>query len=95
MTLRSLYALQWPLDRKLGGPQSHSGRCGEHKSLPLPGIESRSLGHPSRSIVCIMTKVIFIKHGDPLRRWIFRLFFVEGTPEEVWVPGRTYKFRRM
>jgi hypothetical protein len=30
----------YPLDRRLGGPQSHSGRGGEEKnSQPPPGIE--------------------------------------------------------
>jgi len=30
----------YPLDRRLGGPQSHSGRGGEKKnSQPPPGIE--------------------------------------------------------
>jgi hypothetical protein len=30
----------YPLDRRLGGPQSRSGRCGaERNVLPLPGIE--------------------------------------------------------
>jgi hypothetical protein len=30
----------YPLDRRLGGPQSRSGRCGEEKnSQPPPGIE--------------------------------------------------------
>jgi hypothetical protein len=33
----------YPLDRKLGGPQSRSGRCGEEKNYqPPPGIEPRS-----------------------------------------------------
>jgi hypothetical protein len=31
----------YPLDRRLGGPQSRSGRGGEAKnSQPLPGLES-------------------------------------------------------
>jgi hypothetical protein len=31
----------YPLDRRLGGPQSRSGRGGEEKnSQPLPGLES-------------------------------------------------------
>jgi len=30
----------YPLDRRLGGPQNHSGHSGEEKnSQPLPGIE--------------------------------------------------------
>jgi hypothetical protein len=42
-TFRPLY-LQgkgrwWPLDRRLGGPQSRSGRGDEKKSQPLPRIE--------------------------------------------------------
>jgi hypothetical protein len=32
--------LPYPLDRRLGGPQSRSGRSGEEKnSQPLPGLE--------------------------------------------------------
>jgi hypothetical protein len=27
------------MDRRLGGPQSRSGRCGEEKHFVLPGIE--------------------------------------------------------
>jgi hypothetical protein len=29
----------YPLDMRLGGPQSRSGRCGEEKDLSLSGIE--------------------------------------------------------
>jgi len=33
---------RYPLNRRLGGPQSHSGRFGEEKYLlPLPGFDSR------------------------------------------------------
>jgi hypothetical protein len=33
---------QYPLSRRLGGPQSHSGRFGEEKYLlPLPGFDPR------------------------------------------------------
>jgi hypothetical protein len=40
----------YPLDRRLGGPQSHSGRGGEEKnSQPRPGIEPWNTDHPSRS----------------------------------------------
>jgi hypothetical protein len=31
---------RYPLDRRLGGPQNWSGRCGEEKNLALPGIET-------------------------------------------------------
>jgi hypothetical protein len=37
------------LDRKLGGPQSRTGRFGEEKFLTLPGLELRPLGRPARS----------------------------------------------
>jgi hypothetical protein len=41
---------RYPLDRRLGGPQSRSGRRGQKKSpLPLLGIESRSPDRPARS----------------------------------------------
>jgi hypothetical protein len=40
---------QYPLDRRLGGPQSRSGRRGEEKILTLQGLELRPLGRPSRS----------------------------------------------
>jgi hypothetical protein len=31
---------RYPLDRKLGGPQSRSGRCGDEKnSQPMPRLE--------------------------------------------------------
>jgi hypothetical protein len=30
---------RFPLDRRLGGPQSWSRRCGEEKNLAMPGIE--------------------------------------------------------
>ena len=43
-----------PLNRRLGGPQSRSGRLGEGINiLPLPGIEPWFLGYPSRSLVNI------------------------------------------
>jgi hypothetical protein len=32
----------YPLDRRLGGPQSRSGRCGGKKNLDLPGTEPGS-----------------------------------------------------
>jgi hypothetical protein len=45
-TPRPLYSREnspsYPLNRRLGEPQSRSGRCGEEKNLlPLPRIESR------------------------------------------------------
>lgn len=43
--------LSYPLNRRSGGPHSHSGRFGEKKNiLPLQEIEQRFLGRPERSI---------------------------------------------
>jgi len=40
----------YPLDRRLGGPQSRSGRGGEEKnSPPPPGIVPQNSDHPVRS----------------------------------------------
>jgi hypothetical protein len=33
---------RYPLNRRLGGPQSRSGRRGQKKNLPLSGIEPRT-----------------------------------------------------
>jgi len=33
----------YPLDRRLGWPQSRAGRGGERKFMPLSGMEPRSL----------------------------------------------------
>jgi hypothetical protein len=40
---------RYPLDRRLGGPQSRSGRRREMKVSPLSGPELRPLGHAARS----------------------------------------------
>jgi hypothetical protein len=52
-TLQPLYprgkSPQYPLDRRLGGPQTWSGQRGEEKILPLLGLKLRSLGRPTRS----------------------------------------------
>jgi hypothetical protein len=48
--------LQYPLDTRLGESQNLSGRYGEEKNfLPLPGIEPRPLGRPSRTLAAIPT----------------------------------------
>jgi hypothetical protein len=54
ITLRPLYrqgkSPWYPLDRRLGGIQSRSGRCGEEKnSQPPPGIEPYNSDRPARS----------------------------------------------
>jgi hypothetical protein len=47
----------YPLDRRLGEPQSHSGRGGEEKnSQPPPGIEHYDPDRPARSLVARLTK---------------------------------------
>jgi hypothetical protein len=40
---------RYPLDRRLGGSQSRSGRCGEEKILHPTGLELRPLDRPARS----------------------------------------------
>jgi hypothetical protein len=47
---------RYSLDRRLGGPQSHS-RCSdeEENSQPLPGIESYNANHPPCSLVAHTT----------------------------------------
>jgi hypothetical protein len=40
---------RYPLDRRLGGPQSRCGRHGETKIFAPPGLKPRSLGRPARS----------------------------------------------
>jgi hypothetical protein len=40
----------YPVDRRLGGPQSRSGRGGEEKnSKPPPGIEPKNPDRPAHS----------------------------------------------
>jgi hypothetical protein len=53
LTLRPLYprgkSPQYPLDRRLGGPQSQSGRHGEMKILAPTRAQTPTPGHPARS----------------------------------------------
>jgi hypothetical protein len=61
-TLLSLYprgnSSRYALYRRLGGPQSRSGLCGEEKNvLSLPGIEPRLLSRPACSLVAIPTEL--------------------------------------
>jgi hypothetical protein len=54
LTRRPLYrqgkSPWYPLDRRLGGPQSHSGRGGEERNpQPPPGIEPYNPYRPARS----------------------------------------------
>jgi hypothetical protein len=49
---------RYPFDRRLGGPQSRSGRCGGVKNvIPLPGFEPGYVGHPACSIVVVPGEV--------------------------------------
>jgi hypothetical protein len=50
---------RYPLERRLGGPQSRSGGCGEEKNLTMPGIERGAsspslyrLSYPDSPITC-------------------------------------------
>jgi hypothetical protein len=49
---------QYQPRRRLGGPLSGSGHCGEETSLfPLLGIESRFLSHPAHNPVAVPCRV--------------------------------------
>lgn len=45
---------QYLLDKRLGGPQWRSGRCGEERSPVLPGIEA---GRPAHRLPNIKSEV--------------------------------------
>jgi hypothetical protein len=48
----------YPLDRRLGGPQSRCGRGGEEKNFhPLLGIKPKNPDRPSRSPVATPTEL--------------------------------------
>jgi hypothetical protein len=57
----------YPLDRRLGGPQSRSG-CGseEKNSQPPPEIEPEIPDRPAHSLVAIPTEIsqCTVKHRD-------------------------------
>jgi len=48
----------YPLDRKLGGPQSRSGRGGEEKRIPSFPPQELNPGRPARNLFSILTEVI-------------------------------------
>jgi hypothetical protein len=65
---------RYPLDRRLGGPQSRSGRCGVDKNtLPLPGIEPwlsspKPVAIPtelSRLRIIFGHETLFFRTGNP------------------------------
>jgi hypothetical protein len=50
-----------PLGRRLGGPQSRSGSCGEEKNLlPLPGLESLPSSMQSLAIPKKLSQLLFL-----------------------------------
>jgi hypothetical protein len=58
-TPRQLY----PLNRRLGGPQSQSGRHGEVKILLPPGLELRPVGRPTRNQLVYRLRYPELKPG--------------------------------
>jgi hypothetical protein len=65
---------RYPLHRRLGGPQSLSGRYREEKILTIPGLELRHLGRPARrqslyrllypgSPFCRLSKIILLAYS--------------------------------
>lgn len=53
------------LDRRVGEPQRLFGVHGEHKNLlPMPQIEYRVTGHPSRELVSTSPEVPRHTHDD-------------------------------
>ena len=74
-TLQQLLSLeespQYPLNRRLGGPQTQSPRFGKEKNpLPLPGFERRFVVHPARLVVTISTELFLLARptGFKLKR---------------------------
>jgi hypothetical protein len=77
-TPRSLYP-RYPLDRKLGGPQSRCGDVGEEKySQAPPGIEPPNHDCPARS----QSLYRLSYPGSLMRRVLF--FYEEEYPSHLW-----------
>jgi hypothetical protein len=53
---------RYPLDRRLGGPQSRSGRCGEEKNLALHG-------NRTRIVQPVATPLYGLSHPDSSMAW--------------------------
>jgi hypothetical protein len=69
----------YPLDRRLAGPQSRSGRDGEEKnSQPPPGIEPRSSGRPSHS-----QSLYRLNYPDSIMSLSARNFLHHVTPSSL------------
>jgi hypothetical protein len=56
------HSRHYPLERRLGEPQTRSGRYGDEKNpLTLPEIEPRLLGRSVRSLVSIPTELYWLR----------------------------------
>jgi hypothetical protein len=64
---------RYPLDRRLGGPQSRSGRCGGEKISPLRGIEPRPSSLKSIVIPTAVTILLpyMVHHLRCKTKWTF------------------------
>jgi hypothetical protein len=51
---------RYPLDRRLGGPQSRFGRCGEENILALPEIEPGPYSQYSDTILTELTRLLLL-----------------------------------
>jgi hypothetical protein len=85
--------LQYPLNRRLDGPQSRSGRCGKETNLALPGIEpgpsSPSLYRLSYPGSCSIHRPIQLNPKTKTKfcnsyLWIVSLF-VETVGDRRWM----------
>jgi hypothetical protein len=56
-TPRPLY-LRYPLDRRLGGPQSRPGRGSKEKRIQFRSFRESSPGRPARSLITILTELL-------------------------------------
>jgi hypothetical protein len=62
-TARPLYPrinrAMYPLDGRLGGPQSRSGRCGREKNLVLAGIQMGHLHRQNEKVIPLQQNKIY------------------------------------
>jgi hypothetical protein len=77
---------QYPLDRRLDGPQSRSGRRGEDKILDTTGTRTPTLGRPARSQSLYQLRYIYVQSVEKLRRL---QEFYEGTYLAVSLSSRS------
>jgi hypothetical protein len=54
---KSSSPFQYPLSRRLGIPPSRSGHGGEEKNIPSLSCREMNTGHPSRSLVTILSQL--------------------------------------